>query len=572
MYIKEEVIQKIKDEIDIVDFIGGYVSLKKRGQNYIGLCPFHGEKTPSFNVNPAMGIFKCFGCGESGDVIEFLRKYENLDFNEAVKILAERARIPIEEDAPPQPIDNNYYKMHKEAAYFYLENLFKSKVAMDYLKARKITPDTAKRFGLGYAPDGWSNLKDFMMKRGYSEEDLLKANLLTKSEKNGNTYDAFRSRLVFPLIDLKKRVCGFSGRIIGDGEPKYYNSRDSHEFTKGNMLFGLNLVQNNKNRDRIMLVEGNIDVVKLHQMGINYVVAALGTAFTSRQAQLLKRFGNNVYLCLDGDAAGKKATLKAIETLQNQGVDPKIVEIKDGLDPDEFVDKYGINAFNALLLDVKDPFQFVVDYNIEGKDLERYYDLLAFIRGVIKYIKTIPDPIARDVYVKDVSKKYNISMEALMEEFRSISSNEENQVSDFTVPRAENKWPRTLINIMVTEKANAIYLDKMGMGKFLPPNNVKYLYYKILKLYNKYEVLEIDDLKAEVKSEGKMDVDFLSWIEKLDLTAKQTEKILKDLTESIKIADSRKQAGQIVKQIDSVDNYKDAIELLNELDKMHERK
>lgn len=573
MIYSDEIIQRIKEETDIVDFIGGYVSLKKRGQNYIGLCPFHGEKTPSFNVNPSMGIYKCFGCGESGDVIEFLRKYENLDFKEAVEILAERARIPLEQSKEPErPVSNNFYEMHREAAYFYLDNLFKSKVAMNYLSDRKITLDTAKRFGLGYAPDNWSSLKDFLMTKGYKEEDILKANLITRSEKSGNTYDAFRSRLVFPLIDLKKRVVGFSGRIIGDGEPKYYNSRDSYEFTKGNLLFGLNMVQNNKNRDKIMLVEGNIDVVKLHQMGINYVVAALGTAFTSRQAQLLKRFGNQIFLCLDGDSAGKKATLKAIETLQNQGSDPKIVEIPDNMDPDEYIDKFGVNSFKALLLDAKSPFDFVVDYHIEGKSLERHDDFISFIRGVISYIKTVPDPISRDVYIKSISNKYDISMDALNEEFRSISNNNEDSDSDFTIPRAENKWPRTLINVMITEKANAIYLQNMNLDEYLPDNNVKYLYNKINELYEKNEVIDIDELKNEVNKDEKMDVNFLSWLEKLNLNARETEKLLRDITRSIKLASEQKETGKIVRQIETVENYEDAMELLKELDKMHERK
>lgn len=573
MGYSDEIIQKIKDEIDIVDFIGEYVSLKKRGQNYLGLCPFHGEKTPSFNVNPSMGIYKCFGCGESGDVIEFLRKYENLDFKEAIEVLAERARIPLEETKTTErPVNNSFYEIHREAAYFYLENLFRSKVAMDYLRDRNITPQTAKRFGLGYAPDEWNSLKNFLMNKGYKEEDILKANLLTKSEKSGNTYDAFRSRLMFPLIDLKRRVVGFSGRIIGEGEPKYYNSRDSYEFTKGNLLFGLNMIQNNKNRDNIMLVEGNIDVVKLHQMGINYVVAALGTAFTSRQAQLLKRFGNNIYLCLDGDAAGKKATLKAIEILQNQGSDPKIVEIKDNMDPDEYIDKYGVNSFKALLLDAKSPFDFVVDYNIEGKNLERHDDFISFIRGVVSYIKTIPDPISRDVYIKSISKKYDISMDALMEEFRSLKDDSADSESDFTIPRADNKWPHTLINIMVTEKANAIYLQNMKIGDYLPDNNVKYLYNKIIELYEKNEVLEIDDLLDEIRKENKMNAEFLSWVEKLNLSAKETEKLLKDITRAIKLADDKKQTGKIVEKIETVDSYEDAMELLKELDKMHERK
>lgn len=574
MYISEDTIAKIKDANDIVDFIGSYVSLKKRGQSYVGLCPFHGEKTPSFTVTPSLGIFKCFGCGESGDVIGFLMKYENLDFNEAIRVLADRARIPLEESsaAPSHKTDDKYYEIHREAAYFYLDQLFKSPVAMAYLKNRNIMPATAKRFGLGYAPDSWSALKDYLIAKGYREDELLKANLIGKSEKTGNTYDLFRSRLVFPIIDLKKRVCGFSGRIIGEGEPKYYNSRDSLEFTKGNMLFGLNLVQQNTKRDKIMLVEGNIDVVKLHQMGINYVVAALGTAFTERQAQLLKRFGNEVYLCLDGDGAGKSATLRDIEILQNQGVSPKIISIPGGLDPDDYVNTYGADGFKALLLAAKSPFEFVIDYSLEGKDLDRHDDFISFVRSVLDFIKKVPDPISRDVYIKHLSKTYDISMDAIREEFTSLTKVEEDSESDFTIPRAENKWPRLLINVMVTEKANALYLDNMGIGDMLAENNVKYLYDLILKIYETEDVIDIDELKNILDQEGRMKASNLFWLQKLDLTAKETEKMLSDIYRQVKAASEYKRTGKLVDEIDSAANIDDAMKLLEELDKMHERK
>ena len=573
MYISEETIAKIKDATDIVDLIGSYISLKKRGQSYVGLCPFHGEKTPSFTVTPSLGIFKCFGCGEAGDVIGFLMKYENLEFNEAVKVLADRARIPLEETRSEMPrTDDKYYEIHREAAYFYLDQLSKSELAMNYLKERNISPTIAKRFGLGYAPDSWSALKDYLLSKSYSENDLLKANLIGRSENTGNTYDLFRSRLIFPIIDLKKRVCGFSGRIIGDGEPKYYNSRDSLEFTKGNMLFGLNLVQQNKNRDKIMLVEGNIDVVKLHQMGINYVVAALGTAFTERQAQLLKRFGNEVYLCLDGDAAGQKATLRDIEILQNQGVSPKIIEIPGGLDPDDFINKYGVNEFKALQFDAKAPFDFVLSYSLEGKDLTKHEDFINFVREVIAYIKKVPDPISRDVYIKTLAKEYDISLDAINEEFKTLTKTEEDSESDFTIPRAENKWPRLLINVMLTEKANALYMDNHKLDDYLPDNKVKNLYQLILENYETKDVIDLEEFKKQIASSGKMDANNLFWLKKLDLSAKETEKMLSDIYRQVRSASESKFADKIVDKIDSTDNIEDAMKLLEELDNMHERK
>ena len=407
MFISDTKIEEIKDAVDIVDLIGSYVSLVKRGRNYVGLCPFHNEKTPSFSVNPDGHYFKCFGCGKSGDAITFLQEYEGLDFNEAIKELAEKAHIDLgEAEFQKKQADYSvYYDINRETALYFMDNIKLDEAAISYLKNRNINVNSVLEFGIGFALDSWDGLLNHLTQKGFSINDIEAANLIQKSEKRGTYYDLFRKRLIFPILDLKSRVVGFSGRIVGDGEPKYYNSRDSVIFKKGNLLFGLNLVQKKSDRSRIMLVEGNIDVVKLHQMGINYVVAALGTAFTDRQATLLKRYGKEVYLCLDGDFAGQKATVRDIEILRNIGVVPKIVVIPDNMDPDEYVDKFGKDKFDALLQDAVSAFDFTVSFYKHDLDINRRDDFIEFIRRVSGLIKTIPSKVEQSIYVEDISKK-----------------------------------------------------------------------------------------------------------------------------------------------------------------------
>ncbi|MDD7761196.1 MAG: DNA primase [Firmicutes bacterium] len=566
MYLDEALIEKIKEANDIVDVIGEYVSLKKRGQNFVGLCPFHNEKTPSFNVNPNMGIYKCFGCNESGDVIEFIKKYESLEFNEAVRLLADRAHIPIEEEKNINHDETNkFYEINKEAGYFYIENLRKSKLAMEYLKSRNISYEYAMKFGIGYAPDSWNMTTNYLKSKGYTTEEIEEANLIKKSEKTGDYYDLFRSRLMFPIIDLKGRVVGFSGRIIGDGEPKYYNSSESKGFIKGNLLYGLNMVKKSTNRDKIMLVEGNIDVVKLHQMGINYVVAPLGTAFTERQAQLLKRFGEEIYLCLDGDSAGRKATLRDIETLENIGAEPKIVVIPNGLDPDEYIDRFGVESFTSLLFSAKSAFSFAIEYYKEGLDINKREDYLVFIRQILAFINRLPDELSKEVYLKEISEDYDISMEALKSQIKESALPWDTN-AEFRVPKSENISPRLLINLALTEKANAIVLKESGVVDMLAMENFKYIFDKIIELYEEKEVIDKEDLINKLKSEGRNYS--LGWLRKLELSSKETEKSIEDVITGIKASDRQNKIDNILEELKENKDETRQIELLEMLDEL----
>lgn len=578
MFISDTKIEEIKDAVDIVDLIGSYVSLVKRGRNYVGLCPFHNEKTPSFSVNPDGHYFKCFGCGKSGDAITFLQEYEGLDFNEAIKELAEKAHIDLgEAEFQKKQADYSvYYDINREAALYFMDNIKLDEAAISYLKNRNINVNSVLEFGIGFALDSWDGLLNHLTKKGFSINDIEAANLIQKSEKRGTYYDLFRKRLIFPILDLKSRVVGFSGRIVGDGEPKYYNSRDSVIFKKGNLLFGLNLVQKKSDRSRIMLVEGNIDVVKLHQMGINYVVAALGTAFTDRQATLLKRYGKEVYLCLDGDFAGQKATVRDIEILRNIGVVPKIVVIPDNMDPDEYVDKFGKDKFDALLQDAVSAFDFTVSFYKQDLDINRRDDFIEFIRRVSGLIKTIPSKVEQSIYVEDISKKYNIDKNLLMEE---LSKNNEvfvanaYDVKSYTIPKASNKFIKILISYIITDKVFAVEAEKLNVLDYINNQSYADLIERIFKEYEKKEKIDVDEFTKSLINENEFGENLVkSMLSHVEIK-EPTINYFNDVVDGIKREYITDKKDVLNKKIESATNDKDfdlVVELLKELDSLSE--
>lgn len=578
MFISDTKIEEIKDAVDIVDLIGSYVSLVKRGRNYVGLCPFHNEKTPSFSVNPDGHYFKCFGCGKSGDAITFLQEYEGLDFNEAIKELAEKAHIDLgEAEFQKKQADCSvYYDINREAALYFMDNIKLDEAAISYLKNRNINVNSVLEFGIGFALDSWDGLLNHLTKKGFSINDIEAANLIQKSEKRGTYYDLFRKRLIFPILDLKSRVVGFSGRIVGDGEPKYYNSRDSVIFKKGNLLFGLNLVQKKSDRSRIMLVEGNIDVVKLHQMGINYVVAALGTAFTDRQATLLKRYGKEVYICLDGDFAGQKATVRDIEILRNIGVVPKIVVIPDNMDPDEYVDKFGKDKFDALLQDAVSAFDFTVSFYKHDLDINRRDDFIEFIRRVSGLIKTIPSKVEQSIYVEDISKKYNIDKNLLMEE---LSKNNEVFVSNaydvksYTIPKASNKFIKILISYIITDKVFAVEAEKLNVLDYINNQSYADLIERIFKEYEKKEKIDVDEFTKSLINENELGENLVkSMLSHVEIK-EPTINYFNDVVDGIKREYISDKKDVLNKKIESATNDKDfdlVVELLKELDSLSE--
>ena len=416
MPFSDDFIQEVAERNPIEEVIGEYVALTKRsGQNFFGLCPFHSEKTPSFSVSPSKNIYHCFGCGKGGSVFNFIMDIEHLSFPEAVEFLARRAgmAIPEENRSRDSGRRERLLKLNREAARFFYDQLStgEGERAVEYMRKRQISRRVATNFGLGYAPDSWESLTHEMKSRGYSERDLVDAGL-AKNGKRGGIYDAFRGRLMFPVIDVRGNVVAFSGRVLGDGEPKYLNSPDTPVFSKSHNLFGLNLAKKSK-AGYIILVEGNVDVVSLHQAGFDSAVASLGTALTNEQAGLISRFVKQVVICYDADAAGKKAAQRAIPMLERVGLGVKVVTVPGAKDPDEFIKAMGAEAFRALIEDSENGMEYRLQRAAEGFDLETDDGKVGYLREAAGIIATLPDSVSREVYAMRVATQCSVPVDAV---------------------------------------------------------------------------------------------------------------------------------------------------------------
>lgn len=432
MKISDDVLQSIKDTNDIVDVVSQKVRLKKSGKNYFGLCPFHHEDTPSFSVSPEKQIYKCFGCGEAGNVITFIMKTRNLPYYDAVKILADRANIELdtEENGSFQYNNkkNELYSVNVEAAKFFFENLRKNKTALNYLLKRGITTKTITNFGLGYALDSWDGLLRHLKAKKFTELDMLNAGLVLKSDR-GKIYDRFRNRIVFPVFNYNGKVIGFGGRVLDDSKPKYLNSPETFVFKKGTNLYGLNFALKKGNIDSFIIVEGYMDCISLHQYEIYNAVASLGTALTVNQAKLLKRYTNKIIISYDADAAGQTATIRGLEILKNQGFEVNVLVVPKGKDPDEFIRNNGKEAFLALLQKAL-PF---VDYRLmkaeEGLDLKKREDMLTYFAEISELINNL-NPVEKEIYIRKLSDKTGITEHAIIElldsSFQKNVNNEDN--------------------------------------------------------------------------------------------------------------------------------------------------
>lgn len=440
MYIIDDaVLDEIRERADIVDLIGEYVSLKRSGANYMGLCPFHSEKTPSFSVSPSKRIFKCFGCGEGGDVITFIMKRENLGFREAVEFLAEKYNIALRQykDENKQERDKRerMYEINRETAMHFLKNLQNSSKAQFYLQSRSLSKKTLVKYGLGYSKDSWDDLLKHLTTLGFTEDELLELNLISKS-KNGNYYDRFRDRIMYPIINRSNKVIGFGARALGDAKPKYLNSRETPIFNKGKNVFNINIVSKESTREKIILVEGYMDVISLYNSGINYSVASLGTSLTEEQARIIGKMAQDIYICYDSDNAGINATLRAIDIFLSQSLRPKIIELKDGLDPDDYIKKYGKDRFLREIKNASSYIDFKIKKLKTNFNLNDSQGLSNFTMEAAKILSSLKNPIERDIYIKEFSKKYNISYNAVNNYINYINRN--NKKKNFV----KNKIPK----------------------------------------------------------------------------------------------------------------------------------
>lgn len=419
MYYPDEVIEEVRSSNNIVDIIGGYVRLQKKGSSYFGLCPFHNEKSPSFSVSPNKQMYYCFGCGAGGNVFTFIMEYENRTFPEAVKILADRAGIALpeaeltEEQKRERSKRQLLLEINKTAAnYFYYQlNGDQGQQAREYLENRRLSKETQIHFGLGYASKYSNDLYLYLKKKGYQDQILKETGLLTYDEKRG-AHDKFWNRVMFPIMDVNNRVIGFGGRVMGDGMPKYLNSPETMLFDKSRNLYGLNYARTSR-KPYMIICEGYMDVIAMHQAGFTNAVASLGTAFTAQHSVLLKRYTQEVRLAYDSDGAGQKAALRAIPILKSAGINVRVIHMDPYKDPDEFIKNLGTEAFQERIDAAESSFMFeisVLEKNYKQSDPE---GRASFMKAMARRLLEFPQELERNIYIDAIAGRYGIASEEL---------------------------------------------------------------------------------------------------------------------------------------------------------------
>lgn len=578
----EEIIQKIKEENDIVDIVSEVVTLKKTGKNYLGRCPFHNEKTPSFTVSSEKQIYKCFGCGEAGNVISFVMKTRNMAFPEAVKLLGEKVGIVVDDaDSPGKSSATNekfkrMYDINIQAARYFYTNLKRFKAPYEYLKGRGITDETIKKFGIGFSLDNWQGIRSYLKQRGFSEEEILELGLTTKNEK-GNIYDRFRNRIIFPVFNVSGRVIGFGGRVLDDSKPKYLNSPETPIFHKGTNLYGLNLAIKNNQARTVIMVEGYMDVISLSQQGVTNVVATLGTALTEGQCKLLKRYIDTVIVSFDSDVAGQNATIRGLEILQKSGFDLKILQIPSGKDPDEFIRSFGREKFLNLVDGALPIIDFKLRMAEKGIDFSKQEMVIKYLKRVVSVLKDL-DPLEKAVYIKQVSEKSGIGEEAIMESLdknpnKSIENNKNHNINRkfgqklYLEPgfvRAE----RTVLSLALDKRlSDKIFSNISEDDLILKAHKVIYTIIKENNMCSKEELIKIINLQTMQDSEFTKE-----WIKiqeyKVDIDEGSIDKMVSDCVNNIKkykLEESRRKIMDKIRKCESEGLVEETLMLAREL-------
>lgn len=421
--LDSDVISRILEQNNIVDVIEEYLPLKKAGANYNTNCPFHKEKTPSFIVSPDKQMFHCFGCGESGDSISFLTKYKNYTFVEAAEYLARRAGIILEETSSSnnenKMLTDKLYKINREAATYFYKNLRMYPHVVEYLAGRKIDANVIKKFGIGYASSEWDNLLKYLTGKGFNEKDILRAGLIIEKKTKDNYYDRFRNRVMFPIFDIKNRIIGFGGRVLDDSLPKYLNSPESSIFSKGYNLYGINLAKEAVREKSFILVEGYMDVIKMHTYGYDTAVAALGTALTENQVKLMKKYSKGFYLALDSDNAGQTAALKALNIFKKNNLEGRVIIIPGAKDPDEYLNKFGKVNFDKLIENSLDYYSFL---EFHYKEFYENSNKVEYINKFFDNIVNVSSEIEKELIFEKLSSKVGVSKESIIKEYNKRST------------------------------------------------------------------------------------------------------------------------------------------------------
>lgn len=424
MALNDAFLEQLRERNEISEVIGAYVNLKRAGRLYKGLCPFHGEKTPSFTVYPDTQSFYCFGCGVGGDVVSFIRKAENLDYVEAVKLLADRCGLAMPDSGYDDSLlkrRNRIYEMNKEAAHFFFSQLIdkQNAHALQYYFDRGYTFETIKHFGLGYAPDSWDALKNHLNQKHYSNEELYAANLLRKSSKGGY-YDNFRNRVMIPIIDIRGRVVGFGGRVLDDSKPKYLNTSDTLAYKKTNQIFAMNFAKNHAS-ESIILCEGYMDVIALHQAGFENAVASCGTSLTPEQVRTIAKYTDTVVLSQDADEAGRKAVDKSIALFGTVGIKVKVVSFSGAKDPDEYIQKFGADRFRALLEGAETDTEYKLLLAKNKYDLSLPAQLADYVNEAARILSEL-DPVTREIYASEIAQQTKVSKQAILSECKRFAA------------------------------------------------------------------------------------------------------------------------------------------------------
>ncbi|SHG96488.1 DNA primase [Tepidibacter thalassicus] len=547
----QHIIEEVKQRNDIVDIISSYIQVKSAGSNYKALCPFHSEKTPSFIISPQKQMYKCFGCGEGGDVINFIMKIENLDFIEALEFLANKAGIEFYkgkmDDKAKEIIikKQKLYKIHLDSARYFFNALFQNKnEGYKYLINRGLNDKTIKYFGLGYAYSNWDDLTKYLLSKGYKESELLESGLVLEKKDKSGYIDRFRSRIIFPIFDVRGNVIGFGGRVLGNLLPKYLNSPETIIFNKRYNLYGLNFAKKYIEDETLIIVEGYMDLIGLFQFGIKNVVASLGTALTKEQGKLIKRYAKKVIMAYDSDEAGTKATLKGMNILNEIGLDVKILRLDEAKDPDEYIRKKGVDLFKQHLNESVSFVQFKIDILKKDYNLNNVQEKLDFTKKVSQILKQIKSPIEVEHYANKISKETGISVNAIVNEVYGKYSNlrkfKENKIKKIEKIEIEKNGvqiaEKQLIKIFLSNKdLRDLILLKLSIDDFMLEESREIINY-IIKSKD-LDIITIDKLKNINISEDFINEILSINIDNIDLNSllDGTIKILKRNSLKLKI-------------------------------------
>lgn len=591
----DDFIENVRAQSDIVSVIAGYVSLHKRGKNFWGCCPFHHEKTPSFSVSPEKGFFYCFGCHTGGNVFNFVMKIENIAFLEAVKLLARRSNIPFpEKHKTPAEMAKEHetaqlFKALELAKNFFQACLVKTSFgtqARNYLVKRGISKDLMEKFQLGYAPPLWDKLLNALTERGFEIDTLAKAGLIVKRTSGDGYYDRFRDRIMYPISDIRGRIIGFGGRVLNEGQPKYLNSPETEIFNKRNTLYGLDKAYHSiRSLGNVIVVEGYMDVISLHSVGITNAVASLGTAFSVEQARTLRHYAQEIYFAYDSDAAGQNATLRALSTVRAMGIPIKVITIPDGKDPDEFIRKHGRESFDVILKEAISLLDFQLQFALRNHDISTLEGKVAVVSQVVPILSDVDNAVEVNYYITHLSKLLSIDESAILSEYRKYINKKDKNVN--IGQTNYNRIPKDGLNPACTQAERQIIrfmFDDIGLIPYVMAQlPIEEIYDSSRKeiidlIYNEYNIGKSADpsrIVHKLSDEGKNE---LSLIMLLNSDCTDITRVVDDCMKTIHLAhlhvlyeQHRLRADELERMGDSdyLQELAESQRIKNEIKKLH---